>query len=85
MELFVETRLDLNPDPEFDPISCIFYTVFHDAPNSQGLTSGKSSIQVDFYGARFLLDGTTLFYLHQLAFQPFSYSVSPSYLYLVFM
>lgn len=40
MELFVETRFDLNPDPEYDPISCIFYTVFHDAPNAQGLESG---------------------------------------------
>lgn len=40
MELFVETRFDLNPDPEYDPISCIFYTVFHDAPNAQGLKSG---------------------------------------------
>lgn len=40
MELFVETRFDMNPDPEYDPISCIFYTVYHDAPNSQKLKSG---------------------------------------------
>lgn len=58
MEVFVETRVDLNPDPEYDPISCIFYTVFHDAPNAQGLKSGIFSkefisigciLQIDIY------------------------------------
>ncbi len=43
MELFVEIRNDLRPDPEYDPICCIFYSVFNDTPNSAPLISGKVS------------------------------------------
>ncbi|KAF5278629.1 hypothetical protein FQA39_LY00671 [Lamprigera yunnana] len=32
MELHIKTRLDLKPNPEFDPIRAIFYSILNDAP-----------------------------------------------------
>ena len=36
LELHIETRGDLRPDPEFDPVVCIFYSIFNDVPAGEG-------------------------------------------------
>lgn len=36
IEIHAETRGDLRPDPEHDPIQAIFYSIFNDVPPEQG-------------------------------------------------
>ncbi|KAH3835832.1 hypothetical protein DPMN_109198 [Dreissena polymorpha] len=36
VEIHAETRGDLRPDPEHDPIQAIFYSIFNDVPPEQG-------------------------------------------------
>lgn len=40
VEIFAQTRGDLKPDPEHDPITCLFYSIHHDAPDHPFLISG---------------------------------------------
>ncbi len=46
VEIFVQTRHVLLPDPEFDPVTCIFYAVYEEGPkkNSHGLLSLNSDM-----------------------------------------
>jgi len=39
MELHTQTRINMNPDPEYDCIQGIFYTIFNMSENS--LRTGK--------------------------------------------
>lgn len=39
MELHTQTRINMNPDPEYDCIQGIFYTIFNISDNS--LKTGK--------------------------------------------
>lgn len=36
MELHTESRRDLCPDPDIDPIQAIFYSILHDVPPKSG-------------------------------------------------
>ena len=36
MELHIRTRGDLRPDPEFDPILALFYSIHNDVPSDEG-------------------------------------------------
>ncbi|KAK7493090.1 hypothetical protein BaRGS_00015611 [Batillaria attramentaria] len=47
MELHVDTRGDLMPDPEVDPIRIVFYAVFDDIPPERGPRSLTGAIVVD--------------------------------------
>ncbi|GFS12492.1 DNA polymerase zeta catalytic subunit-like [Elysia marginata] len=47
LELHVETRGDLRPDPELDPIQAIFYSVLDDVPAERGKRSVTGIIIVD--------------------------------------
>ena len=47
MELHIESRGDLRPDPEFDPIKVIFYSVFDDVPEDKGKRNITGMILVD--------------------------------------
>ena len=47
LELHVETRGDLRPDPEFDSIQGIFYSIFNDVPPESGTRHQTGSIIVD--------------------------------------
>ena len=35
VELHMESRGDLRPDPDFDPIVCLFYTIHNDVPEGE--------------------------------------------------
>lgn len=43
MEIFTTTRSYYNPDPEYDPVCALFYTVFVDDSDSPKLDSGNSN------------------------------------------
>ena len=47
LELHVETRGDLRPDPEFDSIQGIFYSIFNDVPPEGGTRHQTGAIIVD--------------------------------------
>ncbi|XP_050394966.2 DNA polymerase zeta catalytic subunit [Patella vulgata] len=47
IELHIETRGDLSPDPAYDPIQVIFYSVFNDVPEDEGLRFITGAIVVD--------------------------------------
>ena len=47
LELHVETRGDLRPDPEFDSIQGLFYSVFNDVPPERGTRHETGAIIVD--------------------------------------
>ena len=47
LELHVETRGDLRPDPEFDSIQGIFYSIFNDVPPERGTRHETGAIIVD--------------------------------------
>ena len=47
VELHVETRGDLRPDPEFDSIKAIFYSIFNDVPPESGTRHQTGAILVD--------------------------------------
>ena len=47
LELHVETRGDLRPDPEFDSIQGIFYSIFNDVPPDSGTRHETGAIIVD--------------------------------------
>ncbi|XP_012939593.1 uncharacterized protein LOC101853172 isoform X2 [Aplysia californica] len=47
MELHIETRGDLRPDPEFDLIQSLFYSVFDDIPDSKGKRNIVGVLVVD--------------------------------------
>ena len=47
LELHVETRGDLRPDPEFDSIQGIFYSIFNDVPPESGTRHQTGAIIVD--------------------------------------
>ncbi|KAK6169216.1 hypothetical protein SNE40_020308 [Patella caerulea] len=47
IELHVETRGDHLPDPAYDPIQVIFYSVFNDVPEDEGLRFTTGAIIVD--------------------------------------
>jgi DNA polymerase zeta len=38
MELHIQTRGDLRPDPSYDPIRALFYMVVNDVPEDAGLS-----------------------------------------------
>ncbi|RUS90759.1 hypothetical protein EGW08_001470, partial [Elysia chlorotica] len=47
LELHVETRGDLRPDPELDPVQAVFYSVLDDVPADRGKSSTTGIIYVD--------------------------------------
>lgn len=47
MEVFVESRGDLLPNPEFDPITCIFYSIEINCPEEQ--LKGRQKKQFGFF------------------------------------
>ena len=46
MEIFVSTRQQFLPDPEFDSVTAIFYAIWHDGPkqNSYGLIATDPNV-----------------------------------------
>ena len=46
MEIFVSTRQQFYPDPEFDSVTAIFYAVWHDGPkqNSYGVIATDPNV-----------------------------------------
>ncbi|KAK4881775.1 hypothetical protein RN001_005094 [Aquatica leii] len=47
MEIHTHTRLDLNPNPEFDSIRAIFYSILNDVPGNSGNIVGAIAIILD--------------------------------------
>ena len=47
MELHIETRGDLRPDPEYDTIKIIFFSIFDDIPEGKGRRNMTGAIVVD--------------------------------------
>ncbi|GFO03605.1 DNA polymerase zeta catalytic subunit-like [Plakobranchus ocellatus] len=47
LELHIETRGDLRPDPELDPIQAVFYSVLDDVPVDKGKRSVTGIILID--------------------------------------
>ena len=52
MEIHAETRADLRPDPEFDAIRCIFYSVLNDVPGDKGQRKMTAVMIVDEESAK---------------------------------
>ncbi|XP_071115137.1 uncharacterized protein [Haliotis cracherodii] len=52
MEVHVETRGDLRPDPEVDTMQAIFYSIFNDVPPAKGERHITGAIVVDVASAR---------------------------------
>lgn len=50
LEVHVETRGNLNPDPAYDPISSIFYSIQRDAPDNQDNQTTTGVILIDTKG-----------------------------------
>lgn len=46
LELHMQTRVDLKPDPILDPISALFYTVINDVPENFGVEQTKTGMIV---------------------------------------
>ncbi|XP_025828919.1 DNA polymerase zeta catalytic subunit isoform X1 [Agrilus planipennis] len=48
MELHTKTRGDFKPNPEYDPIRAIFYTIFNDVPDqNKRITTGIIAVKVE--------------------------------------
>ena len=51
-EVHATTRADLRPDPEFDAIRCIFYTLLNDVPGDKDQRTISGVMIVDEESAK---------------------------------
>ena len=76
LEVHVTTRANLRPDPEFDAIRCIFYSLLNDVPGGKDQRKMSGVMIVDEDSAKM----TDVIRLSQVIFHLIKYVVSVTFL-----